>query len=197
MGIKQPTDLSLQAISGKGADQICMHLQSYTHTRTQTCTSKNRYKHTHTRYTHHLRAHSSLRGALRPVGVGAIFVGFCGKCVCESVWVSSSANVWEGFITRQEKNTCSLCGSCLFTHLTAYWGNIQSFTNGCLRLTIFAGSLFNQKVRQEFEHLEIFGRACSLTERSKTGLTLVFCNFCLFLSIYLRETQKSAWNKKW
>lgn len=31
MGIKQPTDLSLQAISGKGADQICMHLRSYTH----------------------------------------------------------------------------------------------------------------------------------------------------------------------
>lgn len=81
MGIKQPTDLSLQAILGKGADQICMHLRSYTHTHTRTHTGKHRYTH----YTHHLRARGSLRGALRPVGVGAIFVGFCGKSVCESV----------------------------------------------------------------------------------------------------------------
>lgn len=79
MGIKQPTDLSLQAILGKGADQICMHLRS--HTRALTHTGKHRYTH----YTHHLRARGSLRGALRPVGVGAIFVGFCGKSVCESV----------------------------------------------------------------------------------------------------------------
>lgn len=27
MGIKQPTDLLLQALSEKGADQICMHLR--------------------------------------------------------------------------------------------------------------------------------------------------------------------------
>lgn len=31
MGIKQPTDLLPQAIFGKGADQICMHLRSHTH----------------------------------------------------------------------------------------------------------------------------------------------------------------------
>ena len=105
MGIKQPTDLSLQASSGKGADQICMHLWSYTRThaqKRQTHTSKTG-THTHSLHADHLRAQSSLQGALRPVGVGAIFVGFCGKSVCESVWVSSSANVWECFITRQEK----------------------------------------------------------------------------------------------
>ena len=83
MGIKQPTDLSLQAILGKGADQICMHLRSYTHTHTHTQAKTGTNTYTH--YTHHLRAHSSLMGALRPVGVGAIFVGFCGKSVCESV----------------------------------------------------------------------------------------------------------------
>lgn len=57
MGIKQPTDPSLQAILGKGADQICMHLRSCTytqmhvriHARTQAKTGTNTYTHrTHT-----------------------------------------------------------------------------------------------------------------------------------------------------
>lgn len=60
-----------------------VHTRRHTHTNTnaQAQTGTNTYTH----FTHHLRAQSSLRGALHPVGVGAIFVGFCGKSVCESV----------------------------------------------------------------------------------------------------------------
>lgn len=85
MGIKQPTDLLLQAISEKGADQICMHLRSHARRHAQGGEKKQVQTHTHTHYTHHLRAHCSLRGALRPGVVGAIFVGFSEKGVCESV----------------------------------------------------------------------------------------------------------------
>lgn len=52
MGIKQPTDLSLQAISGKGADQICMHLRSYTHTHAHRHAQAKTGTNTHTHVTH-------------------------------------------------------------------------------------------------------------------------------------------------
>lgn len=69
-GIKQPTDLSLQAIFGRGVDQICMHLRSYTDTRS----CENRYTHSLT-HMHHLRARGSLRGAFHSVGVGGDICG--------------------------------------------------------------------------------------------------------------------------
>lgn len=127
MGIKQPTDLLLQAILGEGG-RSNLYAPTIIWAHTLACAVKHGHAktgtniHTHKHYTHHLRAHSSLRGALRPVAAGAIFVGFCEESVCESVWVSNSANVWEGFLSRQEKTPVfSVAPACLHIRQPTEW----------------------------------------------------------------------------
>lgn len=54
MGIKQPTDLLLQAIAEKGADQICMHLRSHARRHAQGGEKKKQVQ-THTNTRRHTR----------------------------------------------------------------------------------------------------------------------------------------------
>lgn len=73
MGIKQPTDLSLQAILGKGADQICMHLRSYTHTHAHS----HRQTQVHTLHT----PPESTR-----LSSGSVTPGWCWGDICGLLW---------------------------------------------------------------------------------------------------------------
>lgn len=171
-----------------------MHLRSYTHTHTH----KQKQVQTYTHCTHHLRAHSSLRGALRLVGVGAIFVGFCGKSVCESVWVSSSANVWEGFITRQEKTpVLSACLHILQPTESAFRVSLMAIFVEPISLALYLTRWSGSSLRI----LKYLALACDLTGKSKNwrpeteqtsskNLKLKFEELFSFQSSCIRHTDK-------